>query len=337
MHDPNTIRSLRSRRPARSSGPVGWTCALLLIVITACSGEAPLPGDPLRLVSASLADPVLNEPYQHDLTPTGGLRPYTYTLEEGRLPPGIALQGGTLIGTPTELGRFEFTVSVADANLSSSYETFTVTVRDLPVPVLDLVVPDTEIRGDTQLRVGVRDARRLRGVRVWIDWQHDAVRMNAGAARASRDDLVIFESLREGGIAVDVAVLGEPLSGDHELFRLNLTSDSAVVLGLDVRTEFLYGDRHSYDESRAGAPRRDPPPSGAEDEADGIGDDPEDEGPEGDEPGRDGSEDEGPVSDEPANDEAETEPPPLGPVDPGDEDSDGSAGGSMERPAEEAP
>lgn len=258
MPDPSRTRRHRRRRPPsgrRRTSPL--VAGLVLLLLTACSGEAPLPGDPLRLVTPSLPDPILSENYQHDLTPSGGLRPYTFTLEEGRLPPGIALQGGTLIGTPTDTGRYEFTVSVSDANLSSTYQSYRLTVRDVPVPRLDLAVPETEIRGDTRIRARVLDARRLRAVRVWIDWEDPSVRLSGAAVRSSRDDVAVFHSEREGGVAIDVAVLGEPFSGDGELFRLELTTDEALVLAADVRTEFLYAGRHAFAEQRLGQPPED--------------------------------------------------------------------------------
>lgn len=140
----------RSRRRARRAGdprPFAWAAALAVLALAACSGEAPLPGDPLRLVASPLPDAIVGEPYGEDLVPTGGLRPYTFTLEEGSLPPGLALQGGTIIGTPEETGRYAFTVSVSDARLSTTYEDWVLTVRELPVPVVELALPDTEVRG----------------------------------------------------------------------------------------------------------------------------------------------------------------------------------------------
>lgn len=288
----------RTRRRSRSSPAAGrraaWTVtALALLLLAGCSGEAPLPGDPLRLVTIAPPEPVLGEPYAHDLTPAGGLRPYAFTLEEGTLPPGLALQGGTLIGTPTELGRYEFTISVSDANLSTTYEDYALTVRDVPVPTLDLAVPETEVRGDTTLRARVVDARRLRGVRVWIDWEDPSLGLGEAGIRASRDDVAVFRSERDGGVAIDAVVLGEPLTGDAELFRLDLTTDEALILGLDVRTEFLYAGRHAFDEERLGAP-----PASEEEPAEAVeppfeptpvkGDDPA-----ADEDGEDGADPEG--------------------------------------------
>ena len=48
---------------------------------------------------------------------TGGTAPYTFTVVDGALPPGVALStAGVLSGTPTAAGRFDATLEVRDAN-----------------------------------------------------------------------------------------------------------------------------------------------------------------------------------------------------------------------------
>jgi len=226
---------------------------LLAVLLAACGGEAPLPGDPLRITSARLPDPILGEPYRADVVAVGGLRPYALRLEDGALPPGVALQGGVLVGTPTELGRFEFTIAVSDANLASTFETFALSVRDVPIPRLRLAVPETEVRDTTVLRGRIEDARNLRAVRLRLDWGDLDLALQDDAVSASRSDVTVFWEPRPGGVAIDLAVLGEPYSGSGELFVLNVTADEATRLGFDMTVEMLYSDRHVYDARRLGA------------------------------------------------------------------------------------
>ena len=55
--------------------------------------------------------------FNQTLTTSGGTAPYTYAITAGGLPQGISLSaGGVFAGTPTEAGRFTFTVEVRDAN-----------------------------------------------------------------------------------------------------------------------------------------------------------------------------------------------------------------------------
>mgnify|MGYP006286543747 CR=1 FL=1 len=241
-------------RDRRSVARLVVGAALLVVLLAACGGEAPLPGDPLRIASARLPDPVLGEPYRADVVAVGGLRPYDLRLEEGALPPGIALQGGVLVGTPTELGRFEFTIAVSDANLASTFETFALSVRDVPVPRLQLAVPETEVRDATVLRGRIEDARNLRAVRLRLRWGELGLALPDDAVRASRPDVALFWEPRPDGVAIDLAVLGEAYTGSGELFQLEVTTDEAIRLGFDMTVEMLYGDRHAYDARRLGAP-----------------------------------------------------------------------------------
>jgi uncharacterized protein (TIGR03437 family) len=64
---------------------------------------------------ALLPQAILNQPYSQTLVAQGGIPPYTWTLAEGSLPPGLNLTpGGEIRGTPTALGTFDFTVRLTD-------------------------------------------------------------------------------------------------------------------------------------------------------------------------------------------------------------------------------
>ncbi len=54
--------------------------------------------------------------YKEVLGAVGGEKPYVWTLDSGTLPPGIQLlEDGTLIGTPSSAGEWDFQVKVTDA------------------------------------------------------------------------------------------------------------------------------------------------------------------------------------------------------------------------------
>lgn len=226
-------------------------------VLAGCSGEAPLPGDPLRIATSALPDPVLGEAYREPVVAVGGLRPYELRLGEGSLPPGLTLQGGLLLGTPTRLGDYSFVIAVSDGTLASTFERFDVRVVDVPVPRLSIEVPRTEVRDDVTLRARVDDARRLRAVRVRLRWDDPSVRPNEAAVRTAVRDVALFSRTSENTVAVDLAFLGNPFDGGTELFRIDLSIEEATRLGLDLEVELLYADRHTYASERLGAPRTD--------------------------------------------------------------------------------
>ncbi|HEY4991302.1 MAG TPA: putative Ig domain-containing protein [Nakamurella sp.] len=60
---------------------------------------------------------VVGTAYSDTLTATGGTTPYTWSVNAGSLPPGLALTAaGVLSGTPTTAGSYAFSVNVIDKN-----------------------------------------------------------------------------------------------------------------------------------------------------------------------------------------------------------------------------
>ncbi|MBB5766024.1 outer membrane autotransporter protein [Xanthomonas arboricola] len=67
--------------------------------------------------------------YSQTLSASGGTAPYTYTLASGTLPAGLTLaSNGTLSGTATVEGSFNFTVTATDANAFTAAQAYALTV-----------------------------------------------------------------------------------------------------------------------------------------------------------------------------------------------------------------
>lgn len=222
------------------------------LVLVACSGEASLPGDPLRLSSDVLQDPVLGAPYREPIVAVGGIRPYELRLEDGSLPPGLSLQGGLLLGTPSQLGQFEFTIAVSDGSLASTFRRYQLTVVDVAIPQFTLAVPETEVRESVTLRARVQNADRLRAVRLRLSWDDASVTPADLTVQASRRDVAVVWNADEGAIAVDLAFLGPAFTGESELIRIDLAIAEPTRLGFDLETEALYAGRHVFDSKRIG-------------------------------------------------------------------------------------
>ncbi len=70
---------------------------------------------PPLAISCSASTGQVNVPYNSAFTATGGVTPYTFSLKSGTLPPGLTLNAdGTITGTPTTPGPFNFVVQVTD-------------------------------------------------------------------------------------------------------------------------------------------------------------------------------------------------------------------------------
>ena len=67
-----------------------------------------------------LPDGALARAYSESIVATGGTGPLSYWVNEGALPPGLALDGGgALTGTPSAAGTFQFVVAVMDTSVTS--------------------------------------------------------------------------------------------------------------------------------------------------------------------------------------------------------------------------
>jgi hypothetical protein len=97
----------------------------------------PPPPPPLSITRITLPGGVTGSPYTQQLTATGGVAPYTWSIGEGAMPGGLALDPGTgiLSGTPTATGSFSFAVTVSDSQFSTSSLGLSMTVSaPLPTP-----------------------------------------------------------------------------------------------------------------------------------------------------------------------------------------------------------
>ena len=68
----------------------------------------------LAIATRGAHDGRVNTPYSQGLKAYGGVQPYTWSISTGTLPPGVALVGAQLSGTPTMAGTFNFTARCAD-------------------------------------------------------------------------------------------------------------------------------------------------------------------------------------------------------------------------------
>ena len=109
---------MKGFKPLPLVGVVLTLCTLSLM--TACSGSVPQNGpSALNILNSSpLPTTAEGDSYAQTLQATGGLQPYTWTLDSGALPPGFTFSsGGVLSGTSPvgSAGNYSFTVRVTDS------------------------------------------------------------------------------------------------------------------------------------------------------------------------------------------------------------------------------
>lgn len=98
----------------------------------AADGHATVTVSGFRITTAELPPAPRSIDYNQTLDAADGTAPFTWTLAEGSLPPGLSLSpDGVISGTPTTNGDFEFTVRATDANGADATRALTIAVRGM--------------------------------------------------------------------------------------------------------------------------------------------------------------------------------------------------------------
>ena len=248
--------------------------AALILALAACGGEIQTPGEALRLQgNRNLPTAWVGEPYDEPIRATGGLRPFTFRLEDGQLPAGLELQGGSVRGTPTETGQFEFTVAVSDANLSSTFEYYTLQVSERPAPQVVVDAPATEVREPVTIGLGLRDAHRVRAASVQLTWDPAAFTLAPENAVRSLGNTAIFTDTSragEGVLQVDFASLGAAWNGTANVAQVTLVPTEPARLRTQLTARIIddLGNEHMDGDTPGEAAGS---PADGEDEPDGDG------------------------------------------------------------------
>ncbi|RDZ28228.1 putative Ig domain-containing protein [Lysobacter silvisoli] len=80
--------------------------------------------------------------YSQALSASGGIAPYTFATTAGALPPGITLSAGTLSGTPTAGGTFNFTITATDNHGQTGSRAYSLTVGAATITVAPASLAD---------------------------------------------------------------------------------------------------------------------------------------------------------------------------------------------------
>lgn len=87
------------------------------------------PSTALSVETASLPSGKVSRYYEIDLQAAGGVAPYSWSIDEGTLPPGLTLsESGTVSGVPTKSGTYGFTVKVAEDGGNYAAKAFSIAV-----------------------------------------------------------------------------------------------------------------------------------------------------------------------------------------------------------------
>jgi len=101
---------------------------------------------PLALTTQALADGKVGSAYRQTLAASGGTAPYAWSVADGALPAGLALNGetGVIAGTPGASGTTQLTIAVRSADGQLARRQLTIAVAPA-----DLAVATTRLTGAT--------------------------------------------------------------------------------------------------------------------------------------------------------------------------------------------
>ncbi len=96
---------------------------------------------PVASVSSPFPNGSVGQAYSSTIAASGGVAPYTYAHSAGTLPPGLTFLTNQLGGTPTAPGKYQFQISIQDANFCTTVFSDTVIIcgavalsPSLPIP-----------------------------------------------------------------------------------------------------------------------------------------------------------------------------------------------------------
>jgi hypothetical protein len=95
---------------------------------------------------ATFPNGTVGTPYDQTITGSCGTGPYTCSLNDMLLPPGLTHTSCRISGTPTKAGCFPFTVTVTDANGCFRIISYTICIDDpCPITISPPTLPDANV------------------------------------------------------------------------------------------------------------------------------------------------------------------------------------------------
>ncbi len=99
---------------------------------------------PLQIITTAVANGTLGKAYVQAFSVVNGAPPITWSLYDSSLPPGLTLNPstGTVSGTPTQTGTFQFALRASDSSGQWAVQDYTMTIVTAPLDIpVDSLAP----------------------------------------------------------------------------------------------------------------------------------------------------------------------------------------------------
>lgn len=200
------------------------------------ASEKPADAVPLAIVSDTLPQPVAHTPYFFQLVAQGGTPPYAWSIEKGKLPPGLDLaKNGTISGIPAAPAELAFTVHVTDSAEPPASALRELKVRTVPALQLEWqrhpALQDDGIYGEVKVGNPSKDPYDLTFIVVAVNqigkafalgYQHFTLRPEATQA------ISFGASLPQGSYIVHADAVGE-IAAKEAIRRARLQTPQPLV------------------------------------------------------------------------------------------------------------
>jgi Putative Ig domain/Polysaccharide lyase 14 len=170
--------------------------------------------NPPAIMTSNMPSGTANISYAASLAASGGAAPYSWTLQGGSLPPGVAMNGstGAIAGTPTSAGTYSFTAQVSDSLGQSSNRALSVAVSSPITGAPPIFSQDFE--SCSIQRVGTGGAWYDIGGPTGGPWINDT--RNGGVARSGSCSAQAYGG--PDGLNTGFALLEPPLFSQREIW-----------------------------------------------------------------------------------------------------------------------
>lgn len=109
----------------------------------------------LSISTTSLPGAHNDVPYSATLVAAGGIAPYSWSVSDGSLPPGLSLNSssGVISGAPTAAGNFDFTVEATDSNAPADVASQALSLVVTPELWVSAVTPSVLTQGTKKVKL----------------------------------------------------------------------------------------------------------------------------------------------------------------------------------------
>ena len=190
--------------------------------------------DQLFIDTVSLPNGRIDDAYISTITASLGVKPYTFSIYEGVLPPGLTMtatsESATISGTPTTVGDYTFTIEVMDNGtpVATAYRTYTIRVYG------NIFIDTTGLRSALRGQP-YSDSIQVFGGQLPYHWQIVEGSLPAGLSLNSGSGAITgITYLVEGQsstFTVRVTDGGNPYSFDEKEFVIYVTSGLTITTG----------------------------------------------------------------------------------------------------------